>query len=81
MKKVIYSQLLAENGITNFSGLYEENGLPVNVELEVNEDGVVLTVVRRKLTDIELMEICNSTDGCENCVFQGDCDDEEGDEF
>lgn len=81
MKKVIYSQVLAENGITNFSGLYEENGLPVNVELEVNEDGVVLTVVRRKLTDIELMEICNSTDGCENCVFQGDCDDEEGDEF
>lgn len=81
MKKVIYSQLFAENGITNFSGLYDENGLPVNVELEVNEDGVVLTVVRRKLTDIELMEICNSTDGCENCIFQGDCDDEGGDEF
>ena len=76
MKKVIYSQVLAENGITNFSGLYDENGLPVNVELEVNENGVVLTVVRRKLTDIELMEICNSTDGCENCIFQGDCDDE-----
>ena len=38
MKKVIYSQVLAENGITNFSGLYDENGLPVNVELEVNED-------------------------------------------
>ena len=35
MKKVIYSQVLAENGITNFSGLYDENGLPVNVELEV----------------------------------------------
>ena len=41
----------------------------------------MLTVVRRKLTDIELMEICNSTDGCENCIFQGDCDDEGGDEF
>lgn len=78
MKKVVYSQVLAENGITNFSGLYDENSLPVNVELEVNEDGVVLTVVRRKLTDIELMEICNSTDGCENCIFQGDCDDEGG---
>lgn len=81
MKKVVYSQVLAENGITNFSGLYDKNGLPVNVELEVNEDGVVLTVVRRKLTDIELMEICNSTNGCENCIFQGDCDDEGGDEF
>ena len=35
MKKVVYSQVLAENGITNFSGLYDKNGLPVNVELEV----------------------------------------------
>lgn len=81
MKKVIYSQVMTDNGTAEFSGVYDRNGLPVNVELEVNEDGVVLTVVRRKLTDIELMEICNSTDGCENCIFQGDCDDEGGDEF
>ena len=47
MKKVIFSQVFAENGITNFSGLYDENGLPVNVELEVNEDGVVMTILRR----------------------------------
>lgn len=76
MKKVIYSQVLAENGITNFSGLYDENGLPVNVELEVNEDGVVLTVVRRKMTDIELMEICNSTDGCGVCPISELCSEE-----
>lgn len=81
MKKVIYSQVMTDNGTAEFSGVYDRNGLPVNVELEVNEDGVVLIVVRRKLTDIELMEICNSTDGCENCIFQGDCDDEGGDEF
>lgn len=43
MKKIIFSQILAKNGVTNFSGLFDENGLPVNVELEVNEDGVVLT--------------------------------------
>lgn len=49
MKKVIYSQVLAENGITNFSGLYDENGLPVNVELEVNEDGVVMTIMHKEL--------------------------------
>lgn len=39
----------------------------------------MLTAVRRKLTDVELMEICNNADGCESCVFQGDCDVEGGD--
>ena len=34
MKKVIFSQILAGNGVTNFSGLFDENGLPVRVELE-----------------------------------------------
>ena len=63
---------------TDIQTLFDENGLPVNVELEVNEDGVVLTAIRRKLSDVELMEICNSVDGCESCVFQGDCDDEGG---
>ena len=29
MKKVIFSQILAGNGVTNFSGLFDENGLPV----------------------------------------------------
>ena len=80
MKKVIFSQVMTTSGKLVFSGLYDENGLPVNVELEVNEDGVVLTAVRRKLTDIELMEICNSADGCENCIFQGDCDEDETDD-
>ena len=27
MKKVIFTQILAENGVTNFSGLFDENGL------------------------------------------------------
>lgn len=76
MKKVIFSQILTANGTTEFSGLFTESGLPVKVVLEVDDDGIVLTAVRRKLTDIELMEICNSADGCETCIFGGDCDDE-----
>ncbi len=50
MNKVIFSQVLTENGITIFKKLYDENGLPVNVELEMNEDGVVLTIIRREIT-------------------------------
>ena len=76
MKKVIFSQVMTDNGTAEFSGVYDRYGLPVKVILEVDDVGIVLTAVRRKLTDLELMEICNSADGCENCVFQGDCDDE-----
>lgn len=72
----MFSQILTTNGTSEFSGIYDQNGLPVKIILEIVDDGVVLTAMRRKLTDIELMEICNSADGCESCVFQGDCDDE-----
>ena len=75
MKKVIYSQVLAENGITNFSGLYDENGLPVNVELEVNEDGVVMTIMHKELTDEE-MRICDRTEGCGVCPISELCSEE-----
>lgn len=78
MKKVIFSQVMADNGTAEFSGVYDRNGLPIKIVLEVDDDGVVLTAIRRKLSDVELMEICNSVNGCESCVFQGDCDDEGG---
>ena len=76
MKKVIFSQIMTDNGTAEFAGVYDKNDLPVKIILEVDNDGVVLTAVRRKLTDTELMEICDSSGGCESCIFQGDCDDE-----
>ena len=76
MKKVIFSQVFAENGITNFSGLYDENGLPVNVELEVNEDGVVMTILRRELTDEEQMKICDRSVDCGVCPISEQCREE-----
>lgn len=45
MKKIIFSQILAKNGVTNFSGLFDENGLPVNVELEVSD-----SLVQRRIS-------------------------------
>ena len=66
MRKIIFTQVLTANGNAVFSGLYDENGLPVKVELEKDDEGVVLTAVRRKLTN--------------EGVFGGDCDDE-SDEF
>lgn len=52
MKKVIFSQVMTDNGIAEFSGVYDRNGLPVKIILEADDDG------------------------CENCIFRGDCDDE-----
>lgn len=78
MRKIIFTQVLTTNGTVNFSGLYDENGLPVKIELEKDDEVVVLTVVRRKLTNEELREICDSCENCEECVFGGDCDDEGG---
>lgn len=78
MKKIIFSQVMTDNGTAEFSGVYDRNGLPVKIILEADNDGIVLTAVRRNLTDLELMEICDSSGGCENCIFQGDCDDEGG---
>ena len=33
MKKIIFAQVLTTNGKTEFSGLYDENGNPVRVEM------------------------------------------------
>ncbi len=78
MRKIIFTQVMTTNGTANFSGLYDENGLPVKVEMEKDDEVVVLTAVRRKLTNEELMEICNSYGDCDECIFGGDCDDEGG---
>ena len=70
MKKVIFSQILAGNGVTNFSGLFDENGLPVRVELEKNADGVVLAVLRRELSEDEQQKICMDYEHCQDCQQQ-----------
>lgn len=76
MKKIIFTQVLAENGVTNFNGLYDENGLPVIVELEKDDNGVVLTAVRRKLSECEKDILCCKYDDCDICPICEDCEDE-----
>lgn len=39
MRKIIFAQVLTTNGTTEFSGLYDENGNPVVVEMECDESG------------------------------------------
>lgn len=78
MKKVIFSQILAGNGVTDFSGLFDENGLPVYVELEKNAEGVVLTILRRELTETQQQEICMDYEHCQDCPLCEECNAECG---
>ena len=34
MRKIIFTQVITDNGKTTFSGLFDRNGLPVMIELE-----------------------------------------------
>lgn len=60
MRKIIFAQVLTTNGTTEFSGLYDENGNPVVVEMECDESGVTLTIWRnapeRELRDCGISE-------------------------
>ena len=44
MKKLIVAQVLTTNGTAECSGLYDENGDPVTVEVEKDDSGVSLTI-------------------------------------
>ena len=46
MKKIIFAQVMADNGKSVFSGLFDENGDPVSVETECDDSGVTLTIWR-----------------------------------
>lgn len=64
--------MLTDNAKTKFNGLYDENGFPVTAELEKNEDGVVLTLIR-KLTDEDKQSVCDEYDDCSDCPLLDIC--------
>lgn len=73
MRKVLMTQAMTENGISRFDGLYDENGFPVTAELEKNEDGVVLNLLHKELTEAEKQAVCDEYDDCAGCPIRGIC--------
>ena len=65
MKKVIFAQVLTENGKTNFNGLYDENGISVKIELEKDDEGTLMTILRNDITEAEKNSICDKQSDCE----------------
>lgn len=85
MKKIIFAQVLTTNGITGFSGLYDENGDPVIVEMECDDSGVSLTIWRNApdrersdcgISEEEIERTCAMHDDCGDCPLSDYCDEE-----
>lgn len=76
MKKVIFSQILADNGRAIYTGLYDENGCPVRIEIEKNDDGTVMLIERTTLSEEEKNQICSMHDNCDDCQLMDCCHDE-----
>ena len=86
MKKIIFAQVLTTNGTTEFSGLYDENGDPVSVEVERDEKGVVLTISRFEkererrdcgISEEEIERTCAMYDDCGDCPLYDYCNEDE----
>lgn len=76
MKKIIFTQMITDNGKSTFSEFFDSNGLPVTVELEKDSEGTVLTAFRRELSEFEKQEICCQYDDCDICPLSQNCGEE-----
>lgn len=85
MKKIIFAQVLTTKGKAKFWGLYDENGNPVSVETECDDNGVSLTVWRNVpdrerrdcgISEEEIERTCAMYDDCGDCPLLDYCDEE-----
>lgn len=85
MKKLILAQVLTTNGTAECSGLYDENGDPVTVEVEKDDSGVSLTIWQNSeerecrdcgISEEEIQRTCTMYEDCDECPLKDYCGDE-----
>ena len=85
MKKLILAQVLTTNGTAECSGLYDENGYPVTVEIEKDDSGVSLTIWQNTeererrdcgISEEEIQRTCAMYEDCDECPLKDYCGDE-----
>ena len=85
MKKLILAQVLTTNGTAECSGLYDENGDPVTVEVEKDDSGVSLTIWQNSeererrdcgISEEEIQRTCAMYEDCDECPLKDYCGDE-----
>ena len=86
MKKLILAQVLTTNGTAECSGLYDENGDPVTVEIEKDDSGVSLTIWQNTeererrdcgISEEEIERTCSMYDDCNECPLWDYCNEDE----
>ena len=89
MDNLIIGSLITANGKSTFSGLYDENGDPVNIVLEKNGDDVMLAVFAEGgdaqprncgISDEEFDKVCQVQEDCDKCPLRECCEWEENDD-
>lgn len=87
MKRIVLAQVLTSGGKTEFSGLYDENGNAVTVEMEKDGSGACLTISRIEpvkehrdcgISEEEISNCCMSHDDCTECPLNDYCKEEFG---
>ena len=83
MKKLILAQVLTTNGTAECSGLYDENGDPVTVEVEKDDSGVSLTIWQNTeererrdcgISEKEIQRSCAMHEDCDECPLKEHCE-------
>lgn len=88
MKRILMTQVLTGNGRTVFDGLFDKNGNPASVEVEVDRAGTVITISYEKaapdaqpkdhgISEEEIDRECALHDSCDDCPLCSLCNDEE----
>lgn len=86
MRKIIFAQVLTTNGKSVFSGLFDERGNEVKVEVERDSGGVTLIISRFEkererpdcgISEEEIERTCSMYDDCNDCPLWDYCNEDE----
>lgn len=89
INNLIFGSLITADGKSTFSGLYDENGNPVKVMLEKDNEDVILAVFAEGcdkdnpsdcgISDEEIDRVCQEQEDCEKCPLRECCEVEDDD--
>ena len=90
INNLIFGSLITANGKSTFSGLYDENGKPVKLMLEKDNNDIILAVFavgcdddRPRdcgISDEEIDRVCMEQEDCDKCPLRECCKWEEEDD-
>ena len=89
INNLIFGSLITANGKSTFSGLYDENGKPVKLMLEKDNNDIILAVFAEGcddrprdcgISDEEIDRVCQEQEDCDKCPLRECCEWEEEDD-